>query len=542
MKNVFFLFLAMLLMSCAGDNISVYNNVVPRPRSVEALNGAPFDCNGNITIVVDENDARMMKSAVFLADYLEKLVGARPEINGEGKAIVLGLKELSDGKEAYEFVVKEDRVEIRGWYAGIFYGIQTLRKAVAGNDGVLPPVEIKDSPAFGYRGAHLDVSRHFFNVGEVKTYLDMMALHNMNRFHWHISDDQGWRVEIGRYPELTAKGSIRKKTLTGHVHDGTAKFDDRPYGEGFFYTKEQIKEVVEYARDRYIEIIPEIDLPGHMQAALATYPELGCTGGPYEVWTTWGVSDDVLCAGNPKVYEFLDNVFSEIVEMFPFEYVHIGGDECPKVRWQVCPRCQKKIAGLGYVSNEYATAENMLQAYVMSHVADFLKEKGRKSIGWDEVLEGGACGDITVMSWRGESGGIAAAKLGKDVIMTPYTHLYFDYNQCEDFLDREPYGRLGYGVVTLESVYGYEPLPASLSEDEQKHVIGLQANLWTEYVCSFEHVQYQVLPRWAALAENQWAHPAEKNYSEFLERLSSSLLKIYDAEEYNYSSIAYDLL
>lgn len=540
MKNTFIMVAAVLLsaISCSMQDEATYN-IVPQPQVIKPSGNGQFDFNGAVTIIADENDPQMLRNAGFLAGYVETLLGTRPSVNGEGDGrIILAYAEKADD-EAYELSIKENEICVKGGHAGVFYGIQTLRKAISDKGGVLPAATFKDWPAFRYRGAHLDVSRHFFTVEEVKTYLDMMALHNMNVFHWHLTDDQGWRVEISRYPELTAKGSIREKTLAGHVHDGEEKWDEHPYGEGFWYSKAQIQEVIDYAAERYIDIVPEIDLPGHMQAALATYPELGCTGGPYKVWPTWGVSDDVLCAGNPEVYEFLDNVFTEIVEMFPYEYVHIGGDECPKSRWEACPRCRKKIAELGLVTDEKSTAENKLQSHVMAHVVEFLKAKGRKAIGWDEVLEGGVGDDITVMSWRGEEGGIAAAKLGNDVVMTPYSHLYYDYNQCEDYMEREPYGRLGYGVVTLEKAYEYEPLPASLTKEEQKHILGLQANLWTEYVCSFAHAQYQVLPRWAALAENQWTHPSDKDYSRFLTRLSS-LLRIYDKEGYNYATVAFE--
>lgn len=533
---VFFLVAIAVSASCSRRDASLYG-IVPRPHVVESLCSAPFDCAGTVSIVVDDNDCRMMKNALFLAGFLEKVSGARPEINGRGKEIVLKYDELAEGEEAYELLIKGDRVVIRGGHAGVFYGIQTLRKAVSANGGVLPAARISDWPAFGYRGAHLDVSRHFFDVDEVKAYLDMMALHNMNVFHWHLTDDQGWRIEIRKYPGLTSKGAVRKRTVSGHLFDEPRVWEEVPYGEGCFYTREQVMDIVAYASDRYIDIVPEIDLPGHMQAALATYPELGCTRGPYEVWPLWGVSDDVLCAGNPRVYGFLDDVFGEIVEMFPFEYIHIGGDECPKVRWEACPKCQAMISDLGLEGDGLSTAENKLQSYMMSHVVGFLKEKGRKAIGWDEVLEGGVSDGLTVMSWRGEDGGIAAAKLGHDVVMTPYTHLYFDYNQCEDYL-REPYGKLGYGVVTLEKVYGYNPFPESLDAQGRRHILGLQANLWTEYVRSMEQVQYQVLPRWAALSENQWYGPSDKDYASFLSRLGS-LLEIYDMEGYNYSDIAF---
>ena len=399
-----------------------------------------------------------------------------------------------------------------------------------GADISMPAVEINDAPRFGYRGAHFDTSRHFFTVDEVKTYIDMMALHNMNRFHWHITEDQGWRLEIKKYPKLTEIGSKRTETVIGR---NSGEYDGKPYGG--FYTQEQAKEIVAYAAERYITVIPEIDLPGHMQAALAAYPELGCTGGPYEVWRQWGVSEDVLCAGNDQVLKFLEDVYSELIEIFPSEYIHVGGDECPKVRWEKCPKCQARIKALGLKSDDKHSKEERLQSFVINHIEKFLNDHGRQIIGWDEILEGGLAPNATVMSWRGEKGGIEAAKQKHDVIMTPNTYLYFDYYQAKD-VDNEPFGIGGY--LPLERVYSYEPMPASLTPEEQKYIKGVQANLWTEYIATFPHAQYMVLPRWAALCEIQWSSPEKKNYADFLSRLPQ-LIKWYDAEGYNYAKHAF---
>lgn len=399
-------------------------------------------------------------------------------------------------------------------------------------DIALPPVEINDAPRFGYRGAHFDISRHFFTIDEVKTYIDMMTLHNMNRLHWHITDDQGWRLEIKKYPKLTEVGSKRSETVIGR---NSGEYDGKPYGG--FITQEQAKEIVDYAAERYVTVIPEIDLPGHMLAALTAYPELGCTGGPYEVWRIWGVSEDVLCAGNDKVLKFLEDVYSELIEIFPSEYIHVGGDECPKTRWEKCPKCQARIKALGLKSDKNHSKEERLQSFVINHIEKFLNEHGRQIIGWDEILEGGLAPNATVMSWRGERGGIEAAKQKHDVIMTPNTYLYFDYYQAKD-TENEPFGIGGY--LPIERVYSYEPMPASLTPEEQKYIKGVQANLWTEYIATFPHAQYMVLPRWAALSEVQWSAQGKKDYAHFLARLPR-LISWYEASGYNYAKHVFEV-
>ena len=369
-------------------------------------------------------------------------------------------------------------------------------------------MKIADAPRFAYRGMHLDVARHFFSVDEVKRYIDVMAIHKLNTLHWHLTDDQGWRIEIKRYPELTAVGSIRKATV---VRKEWGTYDGTPYGG--FYTQDEIRDVVKYAADRGVTVIPEIDLPGHMLAALTAYPELGCTGGPYEVWGRWGVADDVLCPGREKTFEFLEGVLTEVMELFPSEYIHIGGDECPKVRWEKCPRCQAKIRQLGLKDDGEHTAEHYLQSYVTDRIGKFLAQHGRRIIGWDEILEGRAPSDAVVMSWRGSEGGIAAAKLGHDVIMTPNSHFYFDYYQSLD-TDAEPFGIGGY--IPTEQVYSYDPAFPELTPEQQKHILGVQANLWTEYVLSDEHLEYMLLPRLAALSEVQWCLPETKDWNRFI--------------------------
>lgn len=528
-----------LLASCQSSVEQADYQVIPMPHEIVAAQGSPFVLKSGVKILYPEGNAQMQRNAELLAEYLKTATGKdfAVEAGTEGKnAIVLALGVDNKNPEAYELKVIGEGVTVKGaTEAGVFYGIQTLRKSLpvaVGANISLPAVDIKDAPRFAYRGAHFDTSRHFFTVDEVKTYIDMLALHNMNRMHWHFTEDQGWRIEIKKYPKLTEIGSKRSETVIGK---NSGKYDGVPH-EGF-YTQEEAKEIVKYAAERFITVIPEIDIPGHMQAALASYPELGCTGGPYEVWKMWGVSEDVLCIGNDQSLKFLEDVFAELIEIFPSEYIHIGGDECPKVRWAQCPKCQARIKQLGLKSDAKHTKEERLQSYVISHVEKFLNEHGRQIIGWDEILEGGLAPNATVMSWRGEGGGIEAAKQHHDVIMTPNTYLYFDYYQSKD-TDNEPLAIGGY--LPVERVYSYEPMPKSLTPDEQKYIKGVQANLWTEYIPTFSHAQYMVLPRWAALAEVQWSAPEKKDYANFLSRLPR-LIQWYDAEGYNYAKHVFDV-
>ena len=527
------------MASCQSSVEQADYQVIPMPHEIVAAQGSPFVLKSGVKILYPEGNAQMQRNAELLAEYLKTATGKdfAVEAGTEGKnAIVLALGVDNKNPEAYELKVAGEGVTVKGaTEAGVFYGIQTLRKSLpvaVGANISLPAVDIKDAPRFAYRGAHFDTSRHFFTVDEVKTYIDMLALHNMNRMHWHFTEDQGWRIEIKKYPKLTEIGSKRSETVIGK---NSGKYDGVPH-EGF-YTQEEAKEIVKYAAERFITVIPEIDIPGHMQAALASYPELGCTGGPYEVWKMWGVSEDVLCIGNNQSLKFLEDVFAELIEIFPSEYIHIGGDECPKVRWAQCPKCQARIKQLGLKSDAKHTKEERLQSYVISHVEKFLNEHGRQIIGWDEILEGGLAPNATVMSWRGEGGGIEAAKQHHDVIMTPNTYLYFDYYQSKD-TDNEPLAIGGY--LPVERVYSYEPMPKSLTPDEQKYIKGVQANLWTEYIPTFSHAQYMVLPRWAALAEVQWSAPEKKDYANFLSRLPR-LIQWYDAEGYNYAKHVFDV-
>lgn len=528
-----------LLFSCSVKQESADYRVVPLPQQITASAGSPFVLNDNVKILYPEGNADMQRNAEFLSGYIKEATGktlsVAPGTESEG-AITLRLKEEAGNPEGYQLQVTEKGVSITApTPAGVFYGIQTLRKSlpvVQEADVALPAVAINDAPRFKHRGMMLDVSRHFFTLDSVKRYIDIMALHNINRFHWHLSDDQGWRIEIKKYPELTQIGSRRKETVIGH---NTGKYDGIPYGG--FYTQEEAKELVAYAKDRYITVIPEIDMPGHMQAALTAYPELGCTGGPYDVWTQWGVSEDVLCAGNDKTLEFIEGVLGEIIEIFPSEYIHVGGDECPKTRWEKCPKCQARIRALKLKADKEHSAEERLQSFFISHAEKFLNAHGRQIIGWDEILEGGLAPNATVMAWRGVNEGVKAVRQLHDVIMVPTSYLYFDYYQAKDKA-QEPMAIGGY--VPLEKVYSFDPVPEGLSEAERQHIIGTQANLWTEYIPNFRHVEYMVLPRMAALSEVQWSAPDRKNYEDFLSRMPR-MFAAYDLQGYNYAKHLFDI-
>ena len=508
-----------VLCSCGSHDPQIA--IVPYPNHLEAGRGTyrvtdrPVTCDSR-------TDERTQRAVVGFAARLATVTGGTNPVTVADEMPASGIRFVTDESlpaEGYELNVDGEGIEVRAsQFPGFLYALQSLGQllpaAVYGTEPApdaaweVPCVKIADAPRFAYRGMHLDVARHFFSVDEVKRYIDVMAIHKLNTLHWHLTDDQGWRIEIKRYPELTAVGSIRKATV---VRKEWGTYDGTPYGG--FYTQDEIRDVVKYAADRGVTVIPEIDLPGHMLAALTAYPELGCTGGPYEVWGRWGVADDVLCPGREKTFEFLEGVLTEVMELFPSEYIHIGGDECPKVRWEKCPRCQAKIRQLGLKDDGEHTAEHYLQSYVTDRIGKFLAQHGRRIIGWDEILEGRAPSDAVVMSWRGSEGGIAAAKLGHDVIMTPNSHFYFDYYQSLD-TDAEPFGIGGY--IPMEQVYSYDPAFPELTPEQQKHILGVQANLWTEYVLSDEPLEYMLLPRLAALSEVQWCLPETKDWNRFI--------------------------
>ena len=525
-----------VLCSCGSHDPQIA--IVPYPNHLETGRGTyrvtdrPVTCDSR-------TDERTQRAVVGFAARLATVTGGTNPVTVADEVPASGIRFVTDESlpaEGYELNVDGEGIEVRAsQFPGFLYALQSLEQllpaAVYGTEPApdaaweVPCVKIADAPRFAYRGMHLDVARHFFSVDEVKRYIDVMAIHKLNTLHWHLTDDQGWRIEIKRYPELTAVGSIRKATV---VRKEWGTYDGTPYGG--FYTQDEIRDVVKYAADRGVTVIPEIDLPGHMLAALTAYPELGCTGGPYEVWGRWGVADDVLCPGREKTFEFLEGVLTEVMELFPSEYIHIGGDECPKVRWEKGPRCQAKIRQLGLKDDGEHTAEHYLQSYVTDRIGKFLAQHGRRIIGWDEILEGRAPSDAVVMSWRGSEGGIAAAKLGHDVIMTPNSHFYFDYYQSLD-TDAEPFGIGGY--IPMEQVYSYDPAFPELTPEQQKHILGVQANLWTEYVLSDEHLEYMLLPRLAALSEVQWCLPETKDWNRFIG--SFRMDKIYSQLGYEFA-------
>ena len=423
--------------------------------------------------------------------------------------------------EGWRLTVDKQGITVEGSSeAGIFYGHQALRQIMANQPQSLPWAVVESEPRFAYRGMHLDICRHFFTKDVVKQYLDKMALHGMNTLHWHLSDDQGWRIEIKKWPRLTQVGGWRDRTVIGR---NMGLYDHTMYGG--FYTQKDIREIVDYAEKLHINIIPEIDLPGHMVAALAAYPELGCTGGPYEVWPDWGVSEDILCAGNPRVYEFLEDVLTEVMELFPSKIIHLGGDEAPKVRWKACPKCQQKMR------QEQLKDEEQLQGYIVRRMEKVLNSHGRKLMGWDEIMYCDVPQSSIIMNWRDWKGVDDPAQRGFDVVRTPNSTLYFDFYQIPQ--DEWTNTLLIGGNSSLEKVYHYEPAPETLSPEEKAHVIGVQANLWTEYIAYPELIDYQVLPRMAALAEVQWVNPEKKNYNSFKERLPR-LISIYDQEGWKY--------
>lgn len=534
--------LAMLLLSCGliacNDNTPTANyQVVPLPQEINVTEGSSFTLD-ETTAITYQGDEAMKKNATFLAEYIKEKIGLDLPVTDQpaNKAITLSVENGGDNPEGYQLTVNADGITIIGASpAGVFYGVQTLRKALPVTKGKakLPAVAINDYPRFSYRGAHLDVSRHFFTVDSIKRFIDILALHNINRFHWHLTDDQGWRFEMKKYPKLSTIAAERSETVIGR---NSGEYDGQHYGP-FQYTQDDCREIVAYAAERHITVIPEIDLPGHMQAALAAYPEYGCTGGSYEVWKMWGVSENVLCAGNDATLRFIEDVLAEIVEVFPSECIHVGGDECPKTEWEKCPKCQARIKTLGLKDDDKHSAEMYLQSFVISHAEKFLNSKGRKIIGWDEILEGELAPTATVHSWRGISGGLEAAKKGHNCIMSPNTYMYFDYYQTRHTAD-EPLAIGGY--VPVETVYNYEPMHPSLTPEQQKHIIGVQANLWTEYIHTFTHVEYMELPRMAALCEVQWCKPENKDYEDFKQRIIP-LVELYDIKGYNYAKHIFDV-
>lgn len=493
-------------------------SVVPYPAEVTS-HGGSFNAGGAkvSSSGLPKAERKMVEG---FGDYVSEAFGEK-----RSSAKIVFSHDSSVEGEGYEIDIRRDGISVRsGSYSGTLYAIATLKQMFScGNGTNVPCVSIRDFPRFAYRGLELDCSRHFFRIDEVKKILDVMAMYKLNRFHWHLTDDHGWRVEIRKYPLLTSIGAWRD----GSQVDWEVNHNDG-IRYGGFYTQEQLREVVAYAAERGIEIVPEIDLPAHLVSALAAYPELGCTGGPYKVFTLWDIAPDILCAGKESSFDFLDGVFSELCDIFPGEYIHIGGDECPKARWKECPDCQRRITELGLKDTEEWTAEHYLQNYVTARVQKMLADKGKKVIGWDEILEGSLEPGATVMSWRGTEGGLKAACSGFDAIMTPLTHCYLDYCQGPDPM-REPTG-IGH-YLPIEKCYSYEPLEGIPAECRH-HILGVQGNLWTEFIARNEHLEYMLLPRMLALAEVQWSSPENKRWSRFARDLKFHQIPLLQSLDY----------
>lgn len=543
MKRILFLFICPLLAVACNKRVVADYNVIPQVQNLSVKDGDVYVFDSSRKLVYDNQDSR--RSLELFAQDLEELVGIRPSVaagtSEDAKGSVYFTLGLQDGrKEAYSINVSSDGILVQAVAPeGIYRATRTLLKSVGTektSSVEFPSAEVSDWPRFGYRGLMLDVSRHFSDVEMVKRTIDMLALHQLNIFHWHLTDDQGWRIEIKSHPELTEVGAWRDDTVVGRYLGGTDYPTDWKR-HGGFYTQEQIREIVAYAKERYIEIIPEIDLPGHTSAVLAAYPQLGCEDKEYKVANRWGVIRDVLCAGNPASLDLFKDIMEEVCELFPGKYIHLGGDECVKERWKACQKCQRKIRELGLKDGSRYSKEDYLQSWFMGEVASFVQSKGKRVIGWDEILEGVPMDDSVIMSWRGTEGGITAARMGHDVVMTPTSDMYFDQSQTlASQLEEIPVG----GFINVMKVYSYEPIPASLTPDQQKHILGCQANVWCEYMPEERIRQYQMLPRLAALSEVQWTMPERKNYKDFLKRLPK-MLSIYDHYGYNYAKHIFDV-
>jgi len=522
------LFIALLSpAACFAQAPDTLLPLIPQP--VQAIRGEGVFQLRDYTVIALGNGVSPKEAEPFV-QFLEAYYGLRLRVvtKHSGVGAIRLSAEMKEDKpmpeHAYRLTVNKTGILIEGKGDGLFHGLQTLLQLIpAGpvNEYDIPCVAITDYPRFPWRGMHLDVSRHFFSKQDVKRYLDYLALYKLNVFHWHLTDDQGWRIEIRSRPKLTQIGAWRKGTLLGHYSEEPDRYDSTRYGG--FYTQDDVKEIIAYAQQRHITVVPEIELPGHSLAALAAYPELACTDGPFETARTWGVFDDVLCP-EEETFKFLEDVLGEVCALFPGRYIHIGGDECPKDRWKQSAFCRELM------KRENLKDEHELQSWFIRRVEKIVNAKGKQIIGWDEILEGGLAPGAAVMSWRGEEGGIAAARQKHYVVMSPTSHCYFDYYQSQAAGEPLAIG----GFLPLEKVYSYDPLPAALSVDETQYVMGAQGNVWTEYMRSFQQVEYMALPRMAALAEVVWTMKSKKDYENFLARLTPHLL-ILDRMAANYS-------
>ena len=555
MKRLLSLTTFLLLTIFASAQRASYD-IIPMPKEVKVDTTQLFTLTSGMGIAFDQNNAECVRIAQFLKEWTKEATGIElQQTPANAKSpirfslIAPAKKSKRDKKpvalteqqeESYTLKVDKDGILVTAYKpVGLFRAAQTLRKSLPVTKDAkkveFPFAEISDQPRFTYRGVLLDCGRHFFSVEFIKQFLDVMALHGCNQFHWHLTEDQGWRFEVKALPDLAKKGSVRQKSIIASAK--VRLYDNIPYGG--YYTQEECRDVVRYAAERYINVVPEIDMPGHMQSALHVFPNLGCTGGPYVVAPHWGVMREVLCGGNPETLTFLKTVFGELCDVFPSPYIHIGGDECPKERWQKCPKCQAKIKELGLTtedvkvegdggrgSQDGRSAENKLQSYINHEIEQFLASRGRSLIGWDEILAGGLSEGAIVMSWRGTKGGVAAAKQKHRVIMSPNVFSYIDHPQLAD-LSKSPRTTDSY-VVSCSKIYGFEPLvPEELTAEEGDCILGVQANLWTEHVAYPEHALYQLLPRLASMCEVQWCKPEQKDFEGWKKRLPQ-LKKLYD--------------
>ncbi len=518
-------------------------NIIPRPVSLDIHKGS-FELNDKTAIYVSKEHTDLQN----IADHFSKVISY-------GSAITLKQVHVkpSDnflwfsidpdeklGDEGYTLNITDEQIKLTANApSGVFYGIQSLLQLLPSsifetNEEAflsIPCVRIVDYPRFSYRGMHLDVSRHFFPKEFIKDFIDLISMYKMNRFHWHLTDDNGWRIEIKKYPKLQEVAAWHVDRSDQHWTKVTPPKPGEKSTVGGYYTQEEIKEVVAYAQERYITIIPEIELPGHTSEVLAAYPELSCTGGPFYVQPgTYWPNVDIFCAGNEKVFEFLEDVFDEVISLFPSEFIHIGGDEADKTHWRKCPKCQRRI------SDENLKDEHELQSYFIKRIETYLNAKEKQIIGWDEILEGGLAPGATVMSWRGVQGGIEATKLKHNVIMTPTTHCYFDYYQANPEFQPDAIG----GFLTLKKVYSFDPIPEELSKEEEKYILGCQGNVWTEYIPTPEHAQYMAVPRMLAIAETDWTPENKKDWDQFLRRVNHHY-KRFDVMGVNYCEGSYQV-
>ncbi|AWK03296.1 beta-N-acetylhexosaminidase [Flavobacterium crocinum] len=508
MKKIFFLFFFLAFLNGNAQNSQQNISIIPAPNFYK-LTGDSILINGKVQVnFINKNFSDKESKS---AKILESALNSKSNSKKSNIKIEFNSDVNFKSKEGYKIEISSNKISVSGKEEGLFYAVQTLLQLLPNKISAeikLPCVIIEDQPRYSYRGLHLDVCRHFFSVSVIKDFIRQMSSYKLNNFHWHLTDDQGWRIEIKKYPKLTEVGSKRAQTLVGNKFERSPFFfDGNPYGG--FYTQEEIKDVVKFAEAHYVNVIPEIEMPGHASAAVTAYPNLACfPDRNYKVVESWGVFEDVFCAGKGETFTFLEDVLTEVMTLFPSKNIHIGGDECPKTRWKACPNCQKRIKDLGLKD------EHELQSYFIKRIEKFLNANGRQIFGWDEILEGGLAPNAAVMSWRGESGGIHAAKLKHPVVMTPESTVYFDYNQ--GYSPNEPLtvGRLS----TLEKVYHYNPTPVdSLTVEEQKYIIGVQANLWSEYLTSPAKLNYMLYPRIFALAEIAWTQTPNKNYNHFIQ-------------------------